>query len=97
MFSVLVWYVEDGWIEQWLKPKTIKFVFTVQNYEISTGTFQRSFLFLFTVQFLMQVGGGSDEKAFKDFNPVVVAILDSYSFLLITVMCYNEYEKKLCK
>jgi hypothetical protein len=32
------------------------------------------FPFLFTVQFLMRVF--SDEKAFKDFNPVMVDILD---------------------
>ena len=51
MFNVLVSYFEDGWIEPWLKPKTIKFVFTVQNYEISKGTFQRSFLFYLRFSF----------------------------------------------
>ena len=51
MFSVLVSYLEDWWIEPWLKPKTIKFVFTVQNYEISKGTFQRSFLFYLRFSF----------------------------------------------
>jgi hypothetical protein len=45
MLSVLVSYVEDGGIEPWLKPKTIKFVFVVQNYEISTRTFPDMFLF----------------------------------------------------
>jgi hypothetical protein len=47
MFSVLVSYLEDWWIEPWLKPKTIKFVFTVQNYEISKGTFQRIFFSIY--------------------------------------------------
>ena len=45
MLSVLVSYVEDGGVEPWLKPKTIKFVFAVQNYEISTRTFPHMFLF----------------------------------------------------
>ena len=40
-------YVEDGGIEPWLKPNTIKFVFAVRNYEISTRTFQTSFSFIY--------------------------------------------------
>jgi len=47
MSSVLVSYVEDGGIEPWLKPKTIKCVFVVQNYEISTQTFQTCFIFIY--------------------------------------------------
>jgi hypothetical protein len=47
MSSVLVSYVEDGGIESWLKPKTIKCVFVVQNYENSTRTFQTCFSFIY--------------------------------------------------
>ena len=47
MLSVLVSYVEDGGIEPWLKPKTIQCVFAVQNYVISTRTFQTCFILIY--------------------------------------------------
>ena len=47
MSSVLVSYVEDGGIEPWLKPRKIKCVFVVQNYEISARTFQTCLSFIY--------------------------------------------------
>ena len=51
MSSVLVSYVEDGGIETWLKPKTIQCVFVVQNYGISTRTFQTCFSFIYGLSY----------------------------------------------